>query len=177
MGRWECPPPPRSPSHKYQRSQLTPLPVLRPFLAWFGLVLGWYLHKPTSQPQGERPPLHLLPDQRCPPRLRALVEAMWEHDPKRRPAVREWGWWWWWGGGRPREGGSTWELNVSGAAQGGREHVKMKCFGGGPGREGARGNETFVGAASITFGATHGVDARFARRQIAISLKSTAPSN
>ncbi len=39
----------------------------------------------------QRPPLDgaAMPPGRCPPKLRALVEACWDQDPKRRPAAIE----------------------------------------------------------------------------------------
>lgn len=39
----------------------------------------------------QRPPLDgaAMPPGRCPPKLRALVEACWDQDPKRRPAASE----------------------------------------------------------------------------------------
>ncbi|GIL82091.1 hypothetical protein Vretifemale_11033 [Volvox reticuliferus] len=37
----------------------------------------------------ERLPLHDLPYERCPPKLRSLILSCWEHDPARRPAAAE----------------------------------------------------------------------------------------
>ncbi|PNW84613.1 hypothetical protein CHLRE_03g151300v5 [Chlamydomonas reinhardtii] len=37
----------------------------------------------------QRLPLSALPEERCPPKLRRLIEACWEHDPLRRPAAAE----------------------------------------------------------------------------------------
>lgn len=34
-------------------------------------------------------PLHALPPERCPPKLRSLLRACWDHDPARRPAAAE----------------------------------------------------------------------------------------
>ncbi|KAG2423573.1 hypothetical protein HXX76_015213 [Chlamydomonas incerta] len=53
---------------------------------WRGFTIMQMAYK-TSQ--GERPPLHAIPEARCPPRLRALISAMWDPDPKRRPAAAE----------------------------------------------------------------------------------------
>ncbi|KAG2423574.1 hypothetical protein HXX76_015214 [Chlamydomonas incerta] len=53
---------------------------------WRGFTIMQMAYK-TSQ--GERPPLHAIPEARCPPRLRALINAMWDPDPKRRPAAAE----------------------------------------------------------------------------------------
>ncbi|PNH12191.1 Serine/threonine-protein kinase HT1, partial [Tetrabaena socialis] len=39
--------------------------------------------------RGERPPLHKLSQQRCPPKLHALIRACWDGDPARRPAAAE----------------------------------------------------------------------------------------
>ncbi|GIL55537.1 hypothetical protein Vafri_11098 [Volvox africanus] len=36
-----------------------------------------------------RPPLGLLSDERCPPKLRSLIHACWDPDPARRPAAAE----------------------------------------------------------------------------------------
>ncbi|KAG2440140.1 hypothetical protein HXX76_004253 [Chlamydomonas incerta] len=37
----------------------------------------------------QRLPLSALSEERCPPKLRKLIEACWEHDPLRRPAAAE----------------------------------------------------------------------------------------
>ncbi|KAG2493118.1 hypothetical protein HYH03_008547 [Edaphochlamys debaryana] len=39
--------------------------------------------------KGERLPLDALPPERCPPKLRRLIEQCWERDPLRRPAAEE----------------------------------------------------------------------------------------
>ena len=39
--------------------------------------------------RGQRPPLAVLSESRCPSKLRALIAACWEHDPARRPAASE----------------------------------------------------------------------------------------
>ncbi|KAG2493117.1 hypothetical protein HYH03_008546 [Edaphochlamys debaryana] len=39
--------------------------------------------------RGERLPLGCLPPERCPPKLRRLIEQCWERDPLRRPAAEE----------------------------------------------------------------------------------------
>ncbi|PNH12208.1 putative serine/threonine-protein kinase [Tetrabaena socialis] len=39
--------------------------------------------------RGERPPLHAISDERCPPKLRSLIQDCWETDPQRRPAAAE----------------------------------------------------------------------------------------
>ncbi|KXZ44164.1 hypothetical protein GPECTOR_72g611 [Gonium pectorale] len=36
-----------------------------------------------------RLPMGRLPPERCPPRLRSIIEACWEEDPARRPAAAE----------------------------------------------------------------------------------------
>ncbi|KAG2427290.1 hypothetical protein HXX76_012486 [Chlamydomonas incerta] len=38
---------------------------------------------------GERPPLDAIPPERCPPKLRRLIIACWDRDPRRRPAAAE----------------------------------------------------------------------------------------
>lgn len=42
--------------------------------------------------QGQRLPLDTLGPERCPPKLRRLIESLWDHDPLRRPAVRPRAW-------------------------------------------------------------------------------------
>eukprot|EP00198_Chlamydomonas_reinhardtii_P013858 XP_001703195.1 predicted protein [Chlamydomonas reinhardtii] len=39
--------------------------------------------------QGQRLPLDTLGPERCPPKLRRLIESLWDHDPLRRPAAAE----------------------------------------------------------------------------------------
>ncbi|KXZ52738.1 hypothetical protein GPECTOR_8g130 [Gonium pectorale] len=39
--------------------------------------------------QGRRPPLDALDEERCPLRLRNLIQQCWEGDPRRRPAAAE----------------------------------------------------------------------------------------
>ncbi len=54
---------------------------------WPGYHLMAIAHSVTELQQ--RPPLHAVPDSRCPPALRQLVRQCWEADPRRRPAAAE----------------------------------------------------------------------------------------
>ncbi|KAG2486625.1 hypothetical protein HYH03_014682 [Edaphochlamys debaryana] len=54
---------------------------------WQGCSLYEVAHALTTR--GARLPLDSLPEARCPPRLRALLQQCWERDPRRRPAAAE----------------------------------------------------------------------------------------
>jgi hypothetical protein len=56
---------------------------------WAGLSIAQIAYSVGLMRQ--RPPLDgpLMPPFRCPPKLRALIEACWDQDPKRRPAASE----------------------------------------------------------------------------------------
>ncbi len=58
-----------------------------PSRPWAGRHMVAIAHAVSSQRL--RPPLQHVPDDRCPPALRRLVQQCWEHDARRRPAAAE----------------------------------------------------------------------------------------